>query len=478
MGRSYRPSGALASGWWYWSLAGMRGASTSVARSPVWQFRVGVRDSAIDSSVGTSVDFNGDGYGDLVAGAQATGTTQGAVHFYAGNATGIPVEPTASIPGTISGLYLGHSVASAGDINGDGLSDVLVGARGQLPGSGFVGVVLGSERGVASMFHSVIASPPTQVLYGATLRAIGDINGDGYGDVAIGSRVAMTAGQTSVELFLGSASGALALHRTMSWTHGRFDFTPAITALGDGNLDGYDDFAIAEQGDPLASGPYGAIRVFYGSASGASPTPAFVIEGAEPSEYIARHLEYGDINGDGRVDLIAANMARDGTGPNASGAVRVFFATPTGFSVASSQLINGTSAMFNNYGQWLSAGDVNHDGYDDIAVGSRAEACSLGNCGAVEVRLGSATGLQASATRVQHAMRGMIGQDISARGDFNNDGFADVVYGVAWRQVAPLTYSAGFFDVHMGNASGIPAMMSFTRTDDSYQSDLGGALAH
>ncbi|MBL8684685.1 MAG: FG-GAP repeat protein [Myxococcales bacterium] len=476
MARSYRPTAPLASGWWFWSLGGLRGTIASATRSAVWQFRVRASDSPIDSSYGSVVDFDGDGFADVVTGAPNTpiagATHAGAVYFYEGSATGLAADPAREYVGAATDR-LGLSVAAAGDINGDGFADVMLGAPEASFATGYVGVVLGNARGLPSTFSSTLRGATSNQRFGSRIAAIGDVNGDGYGDVAIASSHA--SGPSVVEVFLGSASGSLIAHRTYTFDRARLNAAYLCpTTLGDLNLDGYSDFAIANPGDPGGGSSYGTIQIFYGSATGASATPAQTIAGVVAMEAPATTLSYGDFNGDGRVDLLAGSNFVDEAGPNRGGVVRLYLATATGLPSTPSQ--EHRSADSANFGIVVSGGDVDSDGYDDALIGAPFTRCGgIIFCGAVELRLGSAAGIATTPQRriVGNAVE-YLGTSVGARGDINNDGFADVVFG-APNESSTAMDNAGALHVHHGSSTGIAASLTTSRSNGVTNSAFGHA---
>jgi hypothetical protein len=145
-------------------------------------------------SVGPAGDVNGDGFTDVVVGSPFFGPGQeGRVQVYHGSATGLSSVPAWAVQGGIGTgfLFLGYSARTAGDVNGDGYADLLVGA----PLSGNAYLYLGSATGLAmTPAWPPPGFPPSGGFYGVTVAA-GDVNGDGYADLVVGAQQD-TAGQT------------------------------------------------------------------------------------------------------------------------------------------------------------------------------------------------------------------------------------------------------------------------------------------
>jgi hypothetical protein len=220
-GESVRVPSALSAGVWFWRLRGRdSGRGTEgMETSPVWWFRVGERsaDGDRDRSWGTELDLNGDGYADLAVGSPNADGGRGRVDVYYGGPLDIGTVPSVTLRGVFMGDRFGHSVASAGDVNGDGYADLVVGAPGADPdgreGAGTASVFLGSASGVAARPARVLEGAAAGDQFGWSVASAGDVNGDGYADLVVGALGAdpggrMSAGTASV--YLGSASGVAA----------------------------------------------------------------------------------------------------------------------------------------------------------------------------------------------------------------------------------------------------------------------------
>ena len=134
--------------------------------------------------IASAGDVNGDGYGDVIVGApfhsNGIGISTGRVYVYLGSPTGLSATPGINLTAEVGGYLFGASLSSA-DINGDGYGDVIVGA----PNSGTVSVYFGSPSGLSTSPAVTLAEDPASYLYGASLSSA-DVNGDGYGDVIVG----------------------------------------------------------------------------------------------------------------------------------------------------------------------------------------------------------------------------------------------------------------------------------------------------
>jgi hypothetical protein len=162
----------------------------------VWEFRVGARSAAVSTAWGSTLDINGDGYADAIVGADMANTA----YVYLGSAMGLRT-PTTTLRHPTGSTCFGFSVASAGDVNGDGLADAIADAQ---PDPGHVSVFAGGTGGIATAPMPVLAAPPTggSAGYGRALAGAGDINRDGYDDILVSAQFSGV-----VYVYLGTSSG-------------------------------------------------------------------------------------------------------------------------------------------------------------------------------------------------------------------------------------------------------------------------------
>jgi sulfite reductase alpha subunit-like flavoprotein len=137
---------------------------------------------------------NGDGYSDVIVGAPYYDngqTNEGRAYVYHGSATGLSTSSAWTAESNQSYAYFGRLVASAGDVNGDGYSDVIVGAHAYDNGQNNEGrayVYHGSATGLSTSFAWTAESNQTDAYFGWSVASAGDVNGDGYSDVIVGAR--------------------------------------------------------------------------------------------------------------------------------------------------------------------------------------------------------------------------------------------------------------------------------------------------
>ncbi len=170
-------------------------------------------------------DVNGDGYTDVIVGAYNALSNTGRAYIYLGRSPAPAISASYIFTGPDAAGYFGFPVGSAGDVNGDGYTDVIVGAQNAMGTVGRAHIFTGSASGVAATpARSLTGIDGAGGAFGYGVAGAGDVNGDGFGDIAVG---AFTAGATRagrVHVFHGSAAGVAA--------------TPAVSIAGPDGVDG------------------------------------------------------------------------------------------------------------------------------------------------------------------------------------------------------------------------------------------------
>jgi hypothetical protein len=418
-GTSAAPTTDLSPGVVFWRLRGRSGSSTGTASSPTWQFSVGARSAAVDTSWGTTLDVNGDGFADVAVGAILASRA----YVYLGSAAGIPSTPTTTLVGVDSGLF-GAPVASAGDVDGDGFGDLIVGDATYAGRIGRAFVFHGSAFGLAGAPRTtIVGTDGTDAQFGSSVASAGDVNGDGYADIIVGT--AITGASTSpgtARVYLGGPSGISTTPATsyVGPDGAGGNFGASVASAGDVNGDGFADIVV---GAPDARGELGRAYVYLGSATGLGTSAANTYSGTTSGNDLGYSVAgAGDVNGDGYADLAV------GTG-GGTGRTYVYFGSATGLG-ATAFTVLADPDMGSGFGGPLSgAGDVNGDGFADLLVGGPWYG-SYG--GRAYVFLGSATGLAASPAARFTGPDGAgarFGSSVAGAGDVNGDGLADVVVG-------------------------------------------------
>lgn len=285
--------------------------------------------------------------------------------------------------------------------------------------------------------------------------ATADVTGDGFADVLVSQQ--RYSGPESMEgrvlMFPGSATG---ISSTAAWTfEGNQEFASlgsSLAVAGDIDGDGIEDFGVSAPywsgADPLFE--TGQVYVFKGAATlGAGPD--ILLTGATQEANLGYSLAFGDVNCDGRPDLVSGSPNTR----NGDGEVQVFVNTLGGFAAAPSFTFAGDLNLTENFGTDVSLINVNGDSdnghaCDDLVVGSPSFA---GDQGRLSIFPGSTAGPGAPTTQLSGTANARMGTSVANGGDVNNDGFEDVVAG-APNFSGALTDEGGVF-VFPGSGTGL-----------------------
>ena len=371
------------------------------------------------SSVARIGDLNADGYDDVAVGSPSFGISgKGRVSVFLGSATGIPVQSTFNVYGPGGGAALGTSVSGAGDVNGDGYDDLVMGAPGYSNGE--------SEEGAVALLYGAASPDSIPDLwmesnvsfahYGQSVAGGGDVNGDGYGDVLVGAPGFGASTQGRAFLYSGSGSGlATSPAWTMDGTQVGATLGQSVSSAGDVNRDGYSDVLIGEPG-------ISRVRVYHGSSSGLRTTSTPTLVGT--SDFGSSVAAAGDVNGDGYGDAIVGTpMSGNSSG---TGHIDLFQGAPDCLVNLPVWSADGGFAGDHLGTSVAGIGDVDDDGFSDVAAG----APSSTSTGYVAVYNGSAQWLPSQPTAKANGFSGVrYGVGLTGA-DIDGDGFSDLLVGV------------------------------------------------
>ncbi len=246
------------------------------------------------TSVASAGDVNGDGFSDVIVGAPDYDNGQmdeGRVYVYLGSATGLQTTAAWTAESDQAGARFGYAVANAGDVNGDGYGDVIIGAYKYDNGQndeGRVYVYLGSASGLGTTAAWTMESNYQYEYFGHSVASAGDVNSDGYSDVIIGpySSCPFSGLGCRARMYLGSATG---LQSMEAWSVAKEflnDFASSVSSAGDVNGDGYGDVIV---GSPNEGRSY----VYQGSATGLGTTVAWTVESDQFGANFGRSVASG-----------------------------------------------------------------------------------------------------------------------------------------------------------------------------------------
>jgi hypothetical protein len=464
------------------------GSPMGLASSPAWTANGDQDEAGFGYAVGTAGDVNGDGYSDVVIGAPyrerkgvPLATDEGRAYVYHGSATGLSTSPAWAADGGGESAWFGHSAQTAGDMNGDGYADVIVGA----PRYG------GQERGHAFVYHGSPAGlSPTADLtcqggayewLGYSVGTAGDANGDGYSDVIVGAPYYCDPFNPNYPGRAYVYHGAVAPPSSIpSWSaeSDQADAGLGFSAgtAGDVNGDGYSDVVVGAPAYDNGETDEGRAFVFHGSAAGLSTTLAWAAEGDQDgAEFGASVGTARDVNGDGYADVVVGAPSYDG-GQTDEGRAFVYHGSAVGLSTTPNW--TGTSNQDEARFGWSvgTAGDVNGDGYSDVIVGACQYDTGYTDEGRATVYHGSATGLSTTPnwTGTTNQDEARFGWSVGTAGDVNGDGYSDVIVGAAWYGNGQAR--EGRVYVYHGSVTGLSAVAAWTAESDQSHANFGASV--
>jgi hypothetical protein len=408
LGDSGSPPNPLTAGLHFYRLRALVGALAGSAVSPTWEITVPRRSTLRDTSWSTFPDFNGDGYADvMIASTQVVASN---MTIFPGAASGVDNNARSSI---LAALSFVTALASAGDVDGDGYADLVVGADDDV-----VYLYRGGPQGVGATPFATIHAPlsTAQEVFGLAVTSAGDVNGDGYADILVSAPSGGPLPDGHAYIYFGGANGP-ATSPSITLDGNKGGAGGGCGEAGDVDGDGYADVTVLDYpGVDEGGNALIRLRLFRGGPAGPSNASVVTLDlrSVAGGAVVPISPIPGDIDGDGLADLVELF---DLPGSQ-TGTVAVYYGSPSLSSVAAELTIPtiGTGASF--------AGDVNGDGYDDLLVG-------VPGVGSGPMLFwGSATGINAAASLafdVGTTDDYGFGFAVANAGDVNGDGFQDVI---------------------------------------------------
>ena len=433
------------------------------------------------ASVSLAGDVNGDGFEDFIIGSPLAGSNQegGAFVIYGGNdITNINLGDLT----TAQGIFLtgddqfdsaGSTVASVGDVNGDGFDDVIFAAARNSDGgmnAGAAYVIFGGNN-LTDIDVTNLTSSQGFFIQGAnqfddlgtSLSGGQDVNDDGFDDLIVGIQFAddgfvntgqsviIFGGESLSNIDLATFSGPQAVIITGALeqdTLGR-----GVSLAGDINGDGIDDIVVSSARADGGGNSSGEAYVIYGSDTLAdlnlamlNNTQGIIITGDMEGDFLGGSISSaGDVNGDGFDDFILGAESGDNGGDDAGEAYIIFGGSNltnidlSNLDNSQGIIIQGDMAGDNLGTSVARAGDFNGDGFDDVIVGAPLGDNGADAAGEAYVIFGGAnlTNIDLSnldfdqGLIIENDMAGEVaGLSVSGGGDINNDGFDDVIIGI------------------------------------------------
>ena len=405
-GSRTRPPMALEQGAWFWRARSVQGGRVSCEVTPVWELWVPRRDSPVDTSWGSVMDVNLDGYADALIGL-GNSLLRGTVYMwlFLGGPDGLSDEPVMEwrsesecMGSACHGAQLTPG-ASLGDLNGDGYPELAI--FSQRSWTTRVVHVHGCAEDV------IVETEPAASCYSVGARAAGDVNHDGYGDV-----LGCSGRDRAWHIRYGSPAGpGEAVPIPQAYSGGQ----PLVWGIGDANGDGYADLATGLEVESLDRRRR-QLRILLGGSDGFTQILEENSDWVLYLEYFPNRHAVGDFNGDGYADFLVT-----GSGYSVTKVHRyVYYGGPAGPSLATRTVEYNDACK----PAWVvhGAGDMNGDGYDDVHVPWRS----------IDVVHGSADGLARADRSVAYSpeVLPVPFKTGALLGDVDGDGYDDIVMGV------------------------------------------------
>jgi len=389
-------------------------AAPATAQTQTGATRLALLGETPGDEFGTALDsagdVNGDGYGDVIVGAPfgyaALGHPGGAVIY-----SGADASILQTLIGTQPNQFFGLGVTSAGDVDGDGVLDAFVG----MSGNGSTGMGLGGGARVisgmtAAVIHTFVGTTANDG-FGQTLVNLGDVNGDGVPDLAVGTAIGTSSSIPGYARVFSGATGTLLYTKSGTFIGQRYG---QVFRAGDVNNDGKNDLMIGAIGNTVNGVNSGSAFVYSGS-TGALLRTVHGLAAGDRLGYSGSTV--GDVNADGIDDFIV------GTFTTGIGYARVYSGADGSVIYHLTDGVVGDS-----FGHSVAGiGDANGDGTPDFAVA--APNSNVGGTVSGLVRVYS--GLDASMMREFIGLPGVhLGYCLSAAGDVNGDHLYDLGIGM------------------------------------------------
>jgi hypothetical protein len=342
-------------------------------------------------SVSAAGDLNDDGYDDVLVGASGYKLDEGRLFVYYGAATGVSVDTEQTVEASDAGNADGYSkiLAALGDVDGDGYDDIGVGAPSWNNDQGALYFYFGSSTGLSAESEDIFeaSNAASDSYFGGAISRAGDVDGDGYDDVLVGASGA-TSGASTTDvgagyLYYGSFIGlSRSSEQQIDSSDGsRWDLLGASVVGGeDLDQDGYLDVVL---GAPGESSSTGAIYIYYGSASGFVEDKHSAVDPGAGDLHGAVIALLPDLSGDGYADLAVSSTHDEDGSLRDAGSVFIYYGSASGVLTGIQSKVSPASpARSSNFGSYLlSLGDDDGDGFDELLVGVPRFTGSTGGSG-------------------------------------------------------------------------------------------------
>jgi hypothetical protein len=358
------------------------GSASGLSTTPDWTAESDQENPGFAYSVSCAGDVNGDGYSDVIVGADAFDNgeeNEGRAYVYHGGPAGLSTSPDWVAECNQIDAYFGCSVTGAGDVNNDGYDDVIVGAYGYDIGgatdAGRAYVYHGASSGLSSSPVTILICTNGGARFGLSVAGAGDVDDDGYDDVVVGAPRFDNgeADEGAAYMYRGSPAGVYSHH---SWTAEADQvgahFGTSVAGAGDVNNDGYADVIVGAHFFDNGQSEEGRAYVYHGNALGLSATADWFAESDQADAMFGVAVDdAGDLNQDGYSDVIVGAYWYSG-GQAYEGRAYAYYGGEDGVSTTADWIEESDIAGAHFANSVAGAGDVNDDGYSDVIIGAFA----------------------------------------------------------------------------------------------------------
>ena len=417
-----------------------------------------ISDEEIETKSPSSVafaDFNGDGFTDLVnsianADTQAL-SANGRVSVHYGSQDGLSPIANLRWEGEFDGQMMGKGLA-VGDYNGDGFDDLAIGSPGHSSNDGLVQFAFGAPEGLDEALAAIsgVSNPLTSgEKYGYCLETVEDLDLDSRDELLVCSIDYQQGSDTGkVELFFGSGAEDTWVKRdSPNQMLQGSNFGQSISADGDLNGDGLVDLVIGNTGDLVDSSGFSSVEIRYGTSSGFATNPDHSYQSISAGTLFGYRVQIVNDMNNDGFDELLISEPYNTTGEFNSGNVWAFYGNSSGVADQPSARLSGGGNDLFGL-NFISAGDTNDDGFNDLLITRKSGT----NQGQVELVLGSAEIIDGASYFVASGLADYA-TAMAGIGDVNNDNLADFAFSSntfdeLQNEVASLElYSRKLFDI-------------------------------
>ena len=400
-------------------------------------------------------DFNLDGLDDIVysepESSTLTFTNNGRVSVHYSSQTGVSSVANLTWEGGSDNEMLGKGL-SIGDYNGDGINDIAIGSPGVSNNDGLVEFAFGSQQGLSETLIQAAGISTPDVSgdkYGHCLETVDDMNGDGYDEILICSIDYEQSSDTGkVELFFGNDVGQTWVKmNSPNQMLQGSNFGQSISADGDLNGDGLSDLVIGNTGTLDDSSGFSSVEVRYGTSTGFNLNPDYEYQSFTANTLFGYQVNIINDLNDDGFDELFISEPYNTTAPFNSGDVWVFYGNSTGVAEDPNVRLKGNANDLLGLNV-ASAGDTNSDGFNDLLI-TRKNGF---NQGKVELILGSSETIDGSSYVVATGSAN-FGHTISNPGDSDGDELSEFIFNSQYENenqnllLALESYSRKLFDI-------------------------------